>query len=234
MRRIVINPSYGELTEFIHALPASFEFQGEVIFQGRNVLKRFRTGGRSLIVKRFRRPHWINRFVYVTLRASKAARSYRNGMRLEEWGIRTPAPVAYIEERYCGLTDSYYITLEERGMREIRCFCPGYWKGEPLEVLDAFGEYSARLHQRGVLHKDYSPGNILFDSESGRIEFSLVDINRMRFGPVTEEEGYQNLSRLWFDNASYQRVAYAYAREAGIAPEHAWERIRWYKDKFMR
>lgn len=55
----------------------------------------------------------------------------------------------------------------------------------------------------------------------------------MKFGVISEEEGYKSLNRLWFDDNGYKRVALAYAKEAGYNMEHAWERIRFYKDKFM-
>ena len=231
--KIVINPLYKEFQTFIATLPEVFEQEGEIIFQGRNVLKRFQIKGISFIVKRFKRPNWINRFIYVSFRSSKATRSYLNGLRLVEFGINTPYPVAYIEEYYWGLSYSYYITLEEKGMKEIRCFCSGFGNGEPVGVLEAFGKFTADMHKKGVLHKDYSPGNILFAYRNGEIYFSLVDINRMKFGVISEEEGYKSLNRLWFDDNGYKRVALAYAKEAGYNMEHAWERIRFYKDKFM-
>ena len=96
--KIVINPLYKEFQTFIATLPEVFEQEGEIIFQGRNVLKRFQIKGISFIVNRFKRPNWINRFIYVSFRSSKATRSYLNGLRLVEFGINTPYPVAYIEE----------------------------------------------------------------------------------------------------------------------------------------
>jgi len=31
------------------------------------------------------------------------------------------------------------------------------------DVVTAFAEFTARLHEAGILHLDYSPGNILYD-----------------------------------------------------------------------
>ena len=48
--KIVINPLYKEFQTFIATLPEVFEQEGEIIFQGRNVLKRFQIKGISFIV----------------------------------------------------------------------------------------------------------------------------------------------------------------------------------------
>lgn len=45
--------------------------------------------------------------------------------------------------------------------------------------MTAFAEFTARLHEAGILHLDYSPGNILYDKIGEEYHFSLVDINRM-------------------------------------------------------
>ena len=34
------------------------------------------------------------------------------------------------------------------------------------DVVTAFAEFTARLHEAGILHLDYSPGNILYDKLS--------------------------------------------------------------------
>ena len=47
--------------------------------------------------------------------------------------------------------------------------------------LLAFARYTAALHQAGILHLDYSPGNILIHhNEIDGYSFSLVDVNRMQ------------------------------------------------------
>ena len=46
------------------------------------------------------------------------------------------------------------------------------------------GPYTAVMHEREVLHLDYSPGNILWDKDDEGYHFTVVDINRMRFGKV--------------------------------------------------
>ena len=56
----------------------------------------------------------------------------------------------------------------------------GKWREMKINFL-AFARYTAALHQAGILHLDYSPGNILIhQNEANEYSFSLVDVNRMQ------------------------------------------------------
>lgn len=232
--KVVINPAYEYLRSFVETMPGQFDTAGVVIHQGRNVLKRFDVGGMSLIVKRFKIPHILNRFVYVTFRQSKAARSYLNALKLLEMGFATPQPIAYLQEYSFGLSYSYYVTLEAEGMSEIRCYCPESQEKGPLSVLPAFGKYTAELHKKGVQHKDYTPGNVLFKVTDNGVEFSLVDINRIEFGPVTEDMGYKNLDRLWLDDDLYKLVVLGYTNALGYDYDYAWKQVYQYKQAIVK
>ena len=72
--KVVINPKYNFLTDFIYHLPGCFFKDGETIYQGRNILKKYDIQGYRLIVKRFKRPNIINQIVYSFFRRSKARR----------------------------------------------------------------------------------------------------------------------------------------------------------------
>ncbi len=233
--KIIINPEYEELEYFVRQIPDIFEHAGTIIFKGRNILKRFEVNGLRIIVKRFKVPHFLNRIVYSFIRKSKANRSYTYALRLIEKGINTPSPIAYIEEFKGGLLHySYYLSIEITNAHEIREF---YFKPE-LEncpyVLGAFGTFTAQLHNKNILHEDYSSGNILFKQVNNKLIFSLVDINRMRFKPVSEDEGYRNLRRLWLPNEMYIIIAKHYAKERGFNEATAINTILAYKNRFMQ
>ena len=66
--KVVINPKYNFLTDFIYHLPGCFFKDGETIYQGRNILKKYDIQGYRLIVKRFKRPNIINQIVYSFIR----------------------------------------------------------------------------------------------------------------------------------------------------------------------
>lgn len=232
---IIINPKYNHLEAFIKELPSAFDRSGEVLYNERNVLRRYHVDGTELVVKRFRRPHLVNRFVYTYFRQSKARRSYEYGMELLKRGVNTPEPVAYIENRCFGLTDSYYISLDAGLPRLVREFWTIPEIGDRGFILKAFAGFTADMHRKGVMHLDYSAGNILFDVKNGHPVFSLVDINRVHIGrPVDEENGYRNFRRLWFPHDTYEMIARAYAAACGYNQNHAVERVCYYKDYFMK
>lgn len=233
--KVVINPKYEYLEDFIKHLPETFENSGEIIYEGRNILKRFEAKGVSFIVKRFKIPHLFNRFVYSYIRKSKAFRSYHYAHRLLDNSINTPEPIAFIEEFNLGLLSySYYVSKEITDAHEIREF----WYDPTLEgrsyILEAFGRFTAEMYKKNILHKDYSSGNILYKTTNDKVIFYLVDINRMRFDePIKEEEGYKSLRRLWLNDEVFTVIAQSYAFTMGYNITYAVKKILYYKNAFM-
>ena len=77
------------------------------------------------------------------------------------------------------LSHSYYICCYDGG-ETVRSLMDGKVEGNE-DKLSAFARYTAALHQAGILHLDYSPGNILIhQNETNEYSFSLVDVNRMQ------------------------------------------------------
>lgn len=185
------------LAGFVASLPERFERgEGEVIYDGRNQLRRFVVEGHRLIVKSFRVPNLVNRIAYGWLRASKAQRSFEYATRLRSIDIDSPAPVGWIAER-SGLLfgRSYYACLESTLPYTYKDIMAGTLSPD-LEhsALEAIGRTTARLHEAGMTHKDYSRGNILFGSAAdGSISVEIIDLNRIRFGAVSIEAGLANL-----------------------------------------
>ena len=211
--KIVVNPAYETLRAHIERLPDTFG-EGEQIYAARNTLSRFRWQGVDVVVKKYKIPLFINRIVYRFLRKSKAQRAYEYALRLEELGIRTPQAVAYIESYSGGLlADSYLVTLYEPYSRLMREFhTDDSLTEEGKKILRAFAAYSVHLHDAGVLHKDYSPGNIVFRVSGGDIDFSLLDINRMRFGSIARKKRLRNFRRLTPSKAVTAYIVGEYAR----------------------
>lgn len=196
-RKYTVAPEFASMDEFVVSLPQLFERgEGEVIYDGRNQLRRFNVEGRSLIVKSFRTPNFVNRIAYGWLRSSKAQRSFEYAARLRSIGIGSPAPVGWLTER-SGLLfgRSYYVCLESTLPYTYKDIMAGTLAPD-LEhrALEAIGLTTARLHNAGMLHKDYSRGNILFGpAADGSISVEIIDLNRIRFGTVSLEAGLDNL-----------------------------------------
>ena len=216
---VVINPSYEALRGWIVSLPNTFCHQGEIIYDARNQIRLITApDGTELCVKRFHAPRGLNGWIYTHWRTPKAVRAYENAVRLCQAGIDTPEPVAYILLREGGrLRESYLVSLRSRLSRNMYEF-----RHHPLEgyepIVKAFAQFTARMHTQGILHRDYSPGNILFDvDEKGQAQFEIVDINRMVFDrPVGLDTACRNFCRLWGKEDFFRLLAREYAVARGF------------------
>jgi hypothetical protein len=206
---MVINPKYESLRGWIDEIPERFELEGRTVYSGRNLIKVFELDGRQINVKRYRKPHLLNRIVYSFFRPSKAKRSFRYAFLLDSKGIATPEPLAYIITKRCGLIDySFLITLQVDYRHTMYEFGKGGVEGRE-HIVEALARFTAQLHEAGVYHKDYSPGNILFNETP---DFCIIDINRMRFAPVSVRRGCANFARLWGQKPMFCLLASSYAK----------------------
>lgn len=222
-RRICINPKYEYLRSYISRLPSVMDDEGTYIYGGRrNLIKLFEApDGTMLNVKRFCKPRLANNLIYSSgLRQPKGVRAFTYPARLLAKGIETPEAVAYIEDRNAiGLLQlSYFVSLQcpySHLLYELGDASPETY--EP--IAKALANYVAEMHDKEVLHLDFSPGNILWEqTPDGTFHFSIVDINRMHFGPVGMERGCKSFSRLWGPKRFIQLLVEEYARLRGFDP----------------
>lgn len=229
---VSINPKYKYLQDFIESIPSVFESEGREIYSGRNLIKVLQVDGLDINVKRYGIPAWPNRIIYSFFRKPKGKRAFLYPRILLEQGFETPEPIAYIEIRKFGLIGySYFVSIQSPYRRNFYEF--GNAEVESCaDVVKAFARYTAALHQAGILHRDYSPGNILFDKVGEKYHFSLVDINRMQFGEVGLKAGCANFARLWGQKPFFDLLAeeYAKARNADANTCRKW--IMEYRRKF--
>ena len=211
-RRVEVHPQYREVMPFLQALPTLFPAQGETIYQGRNELKRFTYQGHTLIVKKYGRPHLINRLAYRLVRQSKACRAYRYGCHLQRLGIGTPQPIGfYSTGTWLTVDESYSVTLQSACPYTYRHFSTRSFQRMD-DILRSIGRTAAMLHEHNMLHKDFSAGNILFDDAPQSIPVEIIDLNRMHFGPVSMEKGCRNFERLPVTEHMLYVLAEEYAR----------------------
>ena len=209
--KIVIHPEFADAASFIKQLPQFFEQEGELLYDSRNKVKRYRLNGKDMVVKRYKRPNMIQRIVYTFFKKSKTERAYLFAGMLRERGFDTPHEVAYIEQRKNGLfLDGYFVSLN--------CSYP------PLSELlrkrdfdrhpaDELAAYMVELHKKGVLHGDLNLTNILYHTDKkGQYEFTLIDTNRSKFKPAPDrQECLENLKRLTHSKALLRYIVIQYA-----------------------
>ncbi len=230
---LVLHPDFLDLEPFMLSLPKLMECgEGTSIHQGRNELRVMEYNGQRLVVKSFRRPHLVNRFVYGTWRASKAKRSYDNAMLLLGLGIGTPQPVGYYNVRgFLGLSfnRSYYVSLCSPCTHRYEDLFSGQFNYAE-EVFRAIGRLTAKLHENGLAHKDYGRANILFErQEDGSILLDLVDLNRMAVGPLDIQAGCKNFERLPATPQMHRWMAEEYAALRGFDAEECFKLMQAYR-----
>jgi serine/threonine protein kinase len=213
---IVINPKYSHLRSFIENIPDKFDKEGEMVYEARNQLKKFSVEGYDVIVKRYKKPHYINRIAYSFVRPSKAKRAYEFALKLLELGLDSPEPIAFIEETTGGLLDrGYFISIYEKDYTDIRQLMLGNEKNAAL--LAALSNYIVGIHDKGVLHLDMSPGNILYKKIGDKYCFTLIDINRMQFRPsISTEKRYSSFKRISSNEEVLTEMAKVYAAAANL------------------
>ena len=198
--KIKINPRYEEMRSFIERIPDVFEEQGEVIYTGRNLIKVMEAPDGTIVnVKRFHVPQGLNSLIYSWgLRTPKGERAYEYPYLLASKGIGTPTVIALIEQRniFGLLGYTYLVTVQcdyGHTLYEVGDAQPGSYE----KLAKALAHFAADMHNKQVLHKDFTPGNVLWKQDDEGFHFMIVDINRMKFGEIGIKEGLYNLRKFW-------------------------------------
>ncbi|MDH5412908.1 MAG: Kdo domain containing protein [Flavobacteriaceae bacterium] len=231
---IMLNKNFENLKNDLFEIISNYSNFDNAFGTGkRNSLKKIDLGDRVIVVKSFKIPHPINKFVYRFLRSSKAQRSYEYATKLIELGIKTPTPIAFIEHfSILGLFKSYYIsefvdyTLAFRDLINQ----PNYPKRE--KILRAFTKFTFDLHQKGIRFLDHSPGNTLIVEKNNEYNFYLVDLNRMNFGDLNYNERMKNFSRLTPRKEMFEIMSDEYAKLYGKEQETVFESMWDFRKKF--
>jgi len=166
----------------------------ETIHWGRNYLYvaevHTRSGPLEVVVKQFRNQGWL-KALDRRLRGSKAERGWRAAIAIDEAGILTPEPIAWVEsDRADG--PSYFVSRRLHGASEIRHFFRRLNGGDRAgsfpavderAFLGQLGSLCRTLHDAGVWYRDLSMGNVLaVPRADGRLDLWVVDCNRARTG----------------------------------------------------
>jgi len=210
---------------------AQFDSSGKNFdVRNRNSLKLFEVDGKTINIKSFKKPNYINRVVYRFFRPSKAERSFTYAHKLLEKGISTPQPIAYFEKHtFLGFGNSFYVSEHlnyDLTYREL--IGDSQFEGNE-SILKAFAAFTYSLHSKGIHFLDHSAGNTLIKiKENGTYDFYLVDLNRMEFGKLDYKTRIKNFERLSKIEAHIKVTAGAYATLSGDSPEEVYEDMKRY------
>ena len=187
-----------------------FNHSGETIFKQRNTIKIVPFEEKKYVVKSFKIPHLINQIVYALFRDSKAKKSYLNSIKIQNF---VPAPIGYIEFKKAGrLKESYFVSEPFEYDFTIREPLTSNKYPKKKAIYQAFAKFTNQLHKQGVLHLDYSPGNILIKKYSKGYEFKIIDINRMKFKELSTQERLENFAKLWATDEDLTIIIKAYVK----------------------
>ena len=208
--KFILNEEFKKFEYFLCNIKQFFKENSNTIHKARNELKVLEHENQKLVVKYFKIPHFINKIVYTFFKKSKAQKSYEYALKIKDF---TPKPIGYIEFYKFGLLDESYFVSEK--------FDYDFTIREPLldinfpnknEIFKAFAQFTFDLHENGIYHLDYSPGNILIKKENDNFIFKIVDINRMKFLNMDLEKRAKNFSKLWAKDEDLEFIAKEYAK----------------------
>lgn len=231
---LTLAPQAQDYRQWLEQLPSSFFTDGQVIYDARNQIRVFTLpNGEQVNVKRFCRPNCFMRLIYSTIRQPKAQRAFNNALYLKQHRVPTPDPIAYI---LCGnkwLNESYLVTRQMTYTHRFYEFRNHSVKGYE-EVIRAFAQLSAQMHQQHILHQDFSPGNILWDKDkNGHIQLCIVDINRLSITkPLSTQDCCKNFRRLWGHKDFIHLLSQEYARARQWEEYKTEQRITRYWKRF--
>jgi len=189
----------------------------KTLFKKRNEIKVITYQSDQYAVKSFKVPHLLNQIVYNFFRESKAKRSYKNSLKLLDLDVNTPSPIAYIEFREkLFFKESYYISDFFDYDFEIRAVFKDKAFEDREKILTLFTEFTFNLHEKGVYHIDYSPGNILVKKVDNNYIFYIIDVNRMQFKDFNIDLRMKSMAKLTKNKEDNNFIIKYYAEISGI------------------
>ncbi len=161
-------------------------------------LRRLHGGGRADVyllnyqnkrycLKWFHDSRLISRFRNA-LNLSKAKQSYAISQKLQQLRINAPKIIGVIQPSRFGSPLLIMEMLD--GCQQLNLMLEE-WKNHTADLCDypsflqlakQFGTFTRKLHQNGVLHRDFSPRNVLVQHQRNIFEFYLIDLEDVYFG----------------------------------------------------
>ncbi len=159
-----------------------------------------------VVVKGYARQGWL-KDAGDRRRGSPAERAWRVARHLQQAGVGTPAPLAWLE-RWDGhrLAEAYFVTRRaeaaSNGRDELRHLlrCEAF-TDRLIPFMETLAAAIRALHEAGVVHGDLGNQNILMrrTGEQRWTDLQFIDLNRARLtkGPLTLGERALDLARIY-------------------------------------
>lgn len=203
----------------------------------------------SEITVKLNRVTGFKRFTY-RFRPSKGRRHWNNACSMISRGVATPLPVCYYEQpELPGISDSWYLCEfipDSFSAREVyAAFRDGAQTYRGLDKsawFDLLSGFVCHMHNRQILHRDLSSGNLLLaQNDAGEIVPMVIDIGRAWVwrGPgsrLRERHRLQDLIRIAYKLGWQDRSAFmaAYEGHFGRTFSPFWRLPFYYYDNKQR
>ncbi len=235
-----VHSDYSQYKDFLDDCIFNFDSKGEPFGnQKRNSLKLFSQNKLIVNIKSFKVPNVFNQIGYKFFRKSKAQRSYEYALKLKELGIGTPDAIAYYEATSFFLfKKSYYISEQLECDLTYRELINDFQYEDYDNILRQFTRFTFQLHEKGIEFLDHSPGNTLIVKNDKNYRFYLVDLNRMKFGPMDFDTRMKNFARLSKYKHMVEIMSDEYAKCIDKSYEEVfnamWEKVQKFRAKKRR
>lgn len=184
------------------------------------------TGSQPITIKVFKRQNRLKDW-HDRRHKSKAERSFRAAIYLQQQGIGTPAPIAWLDRWENGrLLESYYLCRYEPAPCFRDALADIYYNrrdNEPLmDLLHAVAPAVRAMHDAGFMHGDMGNQNILLprDADGRWAQPQFIDLNRCQIKPegLSEKERAFDLSRIALPGAYLKIFKTIYSQHQDIPP----------------
>jgi len=210
--KFIVNAKYKNFQEFLLNIKSYFKANQNTIHKARNEIKIINHQNIDLVVKSFKIPNILNRVIYTLIYDTKAKKSHEYSLKIGDFA---PKPIGYIEfyENFL-LKNSYFVSEKFAYDFTIREVLLEKDFSQKEQIFKAFAQFTYSLHEEGIYHLDYSPGNILIKKTNDDFIFKIVDINRMKFMSLDINLRMKNFSKLWAKDEDLKIIVKEYAKIA--------------------
>lgn len=203
----------------------------------RNTIKNISLDNLDLNIKSFKVPHLVNRIAYSFFRKSKANRSFEYATTLLKLGVNTPKPLAYFEYSKLNLlNNSYYVSNQFHCDLTYRELTNNVNYPDYNTILREFTRFTFDLHEKGVNFLDHSPGNTLIkkNESTGKYDFYLVDLNRMKFQEMSFEDRMKNFAKLTSRKDMVKVMSNEYSKLVSESEDQIFEKMWSLTENFQK
>ncbi|MCD6390318.1 MAG: phosphotransferase [Desulfobulbaceae bacterium] len=147
----------------------------------------FERAGQRCCVKWFHDRRFVAR-LRNALGIGRAYLAYKKGLQLERLGVHAPRVLGVVRPRRFGAALLVMEMID--GYQQMNLMLEA-WKEHSadlnedprlLKLAEQFGRFAGEVHVAGVLHKDFSPRNVLVNESGAGFTFCLIDLEDVDFG----------------------------------------------------